>query len=182
MKKLILTVLTAITTITTSTIAGGNIAPENAKIAKITPVFEESKFYLGLGVGVAEVRDAGSTIAGNKDFKSAQAFVDAKIGYEITEFAALQVSGFIGENMKNASIDGVLRYENSSDFTPHMFVGYGVTSYKGHPYVEDTTATGVQFGAGLTYDVTKTWGATAEVREIVKTDDHVVSVGVVYSF
>jgi len=177
MKKLIMMVTTTI-----GLMAGGNTVPESAKVATIGST--DLGFYMGIGVGVAEPRDAWRALTGETgyDFDSAVAYVDGKIGYEINDFAAIQVSGFYGELINNLAVDGVIRYENSTDFTPYFFVGYGVTNYTGHPYQGTSEVTGLQFGLGGTYDITKNWGITGEVRTLDETDDHVVSVGVVYSF
>lgn len=187
MKKFTLS-MAAVMTMSTFAIAGGDIAPVEPIVE--TPMVEESTgaFYVGLGYSLVELNnmwDDGFLYDENYE-QDALTFI---AGYNFNEYIGVEgrymmAQGDADYHDRIAGSEDDWSFDNNfkniavylkpmlpiNEFTLYGLVGYGETTYNYEGY-SDITASGLQYGAGVSYEFYENLSVFVDYTVLAEDDD-----------
>ena len=193
MKKLLMTLMVTMVTMVTMAVAGGNIAPINAKVAPIITeepctsatatgkTATDCSFYLTLGIGVREIRDMDDLLLGGT------------LGYNLNEYLSAEVNYYHSEPSQTVSTFAMFNLP-INDLTLSAGMGYNWTTISDKQMreisVTDNKYEGLSGKIRATYFLTNQMGlytevvhhmANSKLKEDVRNDTYGL-VGFLYRF
>lgn len=186
MKKIASSIVAAFA-VSSFALAGGDIAPVEPVVE--TPVIEESSgnFYIGLGYSFVELNDLWDSYGYLYDDNYEQDALTFIAGYNFNDYVGIEgrymvavgdadyydAIGDYSESLDN-NFENIAIYVKPmlpiNSFTLYGLLGYGKTTFN-YPEYSDITASGFQYGAGVSYSFYENFSLFLDYTVLAEDDD-----------